>query len=310
MEISQLQCFIAVVEEGGFNRATTRLHRTQPALSYQIKQLEDELDVSLFIRRPRGICLTEAGRILLQHAQEVLESERRARRAVEVLSHGIVGEIRIGTINSVGIYFLPAILTRLQKKNPAARPTIMYRRAGEVIEALLANQIDLAVVANPGPDRRLNFETIIEERVSLVCGKGHPFFGKPSVKPSDLQGQRFVTLTVETPTGQLIRNHLAKLGVSVEVVVSTPNVDTVRKMVEVGLGVAFLPDMVTSEDVSCDGRPISAIARVEIRPPLTRRIVLVTWKKFQCSKSLHAFIEEIRWHGAHWKACVNAADRR
>src|SRR3989337_3484053 len=80
MELHQLQCFMAVIEEGGFNRATTRLHITQPALSYQIKRLEEELGVSLFHRRPRGISPTEAGRVLLQNAPDVIESVRRARR--------------------------------------------------------------------------------------------------------------------------------------------------------------------------------------------------------------------------------------
>src|SRR3972149_7158408 len=80
MELHQLQCFMAVIEEGGFNRPPPRLHITQPALSYQIKRLEEELGVSLFHRRPRGISPTEAGRVLLQNAQEVIESVRRARR--------------------------------------------------------------------------------------------------------------------------------------------------------------------------------------------------------------------------------------
>jgi LysR family nitrogen assimilation transcriptional regulator len=178
------------------------------------------------------------------------------------------------------------------------------------MEALLSSQVDVAVLANPRPDRRLNFETIIEEKVSLVCSKGHPFFGRTSVQPHELRGLPFISLTQETPTGMLVKDYLAKLGVSVDVVVSTPNVDTVRKMVEVGLGVAFLPDMVTSADVSCDGKPIDLISRVEVRPPLTRKIVLVTWKKFQCSQVVQAFLDELRWHGGHWKACVESRPRK
>jgi DNA-binding transcriptional LysR family regulator len=304
MELHQLRCFIAVIEEGGFNRATTRLHITQPALSYQIKRLEDELGVSLFNRRPRGISPTEAGRVLLHHAQEVLDSVRRAGGAVEMLSKGVVGEIRIGTVNSVGVYFLPPILKRLNEKYTMARPTVMYRRAGEVMDALLASQVDVAIIANPRPDRRLNFERIIEEKVSLVCNRNHPLAGRMTAKPQDLQGLNFIALTPETPTGQLVRDHLAKMGVSVNTVVSTPNVDTVKKMVEVGLGVAYLPDMVTTEDISCDGKPLGDLARVDIHPMLTRRVMIVTWKKFKFSPVIQAFMDEIRWQGSHWKGCV------
>jgi len=310
MELHQLQCFIAVIEEGGFNRATTRLHITQPALSYQIKRLEEELGVSLFHRRPRGISPTEAGRVLLQNAQEVIESVRRARRAVEVRSKGAGGEIRIGTVESVGIYFLPDVLTKIKEKYPMARTTVMYRQSGEVMDALLSNQVDLAVIANPRLDRRFNYETIVEERISLVCSNTHPFFGRSTVKPSELRGLQFISLTPETPSGQLIRDHLAKLGVSVDVVVTTPSVGTVRKMVEVGLGVAFLPDMVTSEDLSCSGKSLNQLARIDVRPPLLRRVMLVTWKKFQCSPVIQAFLDDLRLHGLHWKGCVEPWSRR
>ena len=97
MELHQLRCFLAVVEEGGFNKATSRLHISQPALSYQIKRLEQEVETSLFYRRPGGVNPTEAGRVLSRHARKVIEAVRRARSAVEELSEGVVGEIRIGT---------------------------------------------------------------------------------------------------------------------------------------------------------------------------------------------------------------------
>ena len=310
MELHQLQCFMAVIEEGGFNRATTRLHITQPALSYQIKRLEEELGVSLFHRRPRGISPTEAGRVLLQNAQDVIESVRRARRAVEMRSKGVAGEIRVGTVESVGIYFLPDVLIKIKEKFPMARATVMYRQSDEVMDALLSNQVDLAVIANPRLDRRLTYETIIEERISLVCSKTHPLFGRSTAKPNELRGLRFISLTPETPSGQLIRDHLAKLGVSVDVVVTTPSVGTVKRMVEVGLGVAFLPDMVTSEDLSCNGMSLNHLARIEVRPSLMRRVMLVTWKKFKCSQVIQAFIDDLRLHGTRWKGCVEPSSRR
>ena len=83
MEIHQLRCFLAVMEEGGFSRATTRLHITQPALSYQIKQLEQELGTQLFRRRPGGVFPTDAGRVLSQHAREVIEAARKALEKTE-----------------------------------------------------------------------------------------------------------------------------------------------------------------------------------------------------------------------------------
>lgn len=299
---------MAVVEEGGFNRATTRLHKTQPAISYQIKLLEAELGLPLFYRRARGISATEAGRVLFQHAQRITELVRQAQQALERLSDGVAGEIRVGTVNSVGIYFLPAVLRTMREKYPSARPTVLYRNSYEIIDALLANRVDLALVANPQPDRRLRQETIIVENVSLVCTQGHSFYGRTAIRPNELNGQAFATLTPESPTGQLVRDYLAKMGVTIEPVVSSDNVETVREMVEAGLGVALLPDMVTSRCFSCQGQRDGKFARVEISPPLTRRIVLVSWKQMEPSPAVAAFSEELRTHGALWRACVDEDD--
>lgn len=306
MELHQLQCFVVAVEEGGFKRATTRLGITQPALSYQIKQLEDELGTQLFHRRPTGVSPTETGRVLYDHAREMLEAVRRARRAVEELGAGVVGQIRIGTVDSVGIYFLPGVLGELRKKYPTVRPTVLYRTSDEVMDALLSDRVDLALIANPPPDRRLRQETVVEERVSLVCGRSHPYFGRKAIRPSELKGQDFVALSPESPTGDLVTKYLARLGVSVEPVVSTQNVETAKKMVEVGLGVGFLPDMVTSTEVACEPEPEhpGSLWRIEIGPPFARRIALVTWRNVEPSRAATAFIEELQRFGAEWKSCT------
>ena len=293
-----------MVEEGGFKRATSRLHVTQPALSYQIKQLEQELGAPLFHRRPAGVSPTEAGRVLYQHAREIMESVHRAQRAVEELAEGVVGEVRIGTVNSIGIYFLPQILWEMQQKFPLARPTVLYRDSDEIIDALLSGKVDLALVADPRPDRRLRQEAVLVERVSLVCGRSHPFFGRPSVRPSELEGVDFAALSQDNPTGHSIRKHLSRLGVHVEPVVSTDNVETVKKMAEVGLGVAFLPDMVTASEIACDDKTTGRLWRANVGPALTRRIALVTWKHFEPSRAVIAFMEELRRHGSEWKPCA------
>jgi len=305
VELQQLRCFVAVVEEGGFTRATSRLHRTQPAISYQIKQLEDELGQSLLHRKPRGIAPTEAGRVLLKHAREVFQTVRQAQQSIEGLSKGIAGDVRVGTVNSVGMFLLPDVLRDMRDKYPAVRPTILYRNSHEVLEALAANQVDAAVVANPPADRRLEAETILEEAISLVCSRSHPLCEAETVRPSDLTGVPFVSLTPESPTGELIRNYLTRMGVNVRPVVSTDNVETVRKMVEVGLGVALLPDMVTKDDIGCLGEPKGELCRIEVGPNLTRRIALLTWKQIKPSPAVNAFLEEIRAHCRRWKGCTD-----
>src|SRR5512139_2872523 len=184
--LNRLHCFEVVVEEAGFKRATSRLHITQPALSYQMKHLEGELGVQLFLRRPGGVSLTDAGRLLYAHVQRVSAAVRRAEEAVKELP--AVGEVRIGTVNSIGTYFLPQVLAAVHERHSATIPTLYRARSDDHIEALLANQVDLAILADPRIDKRLRYETLFEERVSLVASHAHPFSASPRVRPDQLAG--------------------------------------------------------------------------------------------------------------------------
>ena len=257
--------------------------------------------MTLFHRRPGGVSPTEAGRVLTQHAQSIMESVREARLAVEELADGVTGEVRVGTANSVGIYFLPHVLWSMREKYPVARPTVLYRHSNEILELLLSNRLDVALVANPRRDRRLQQEMIIEERVSLVCGRSHPFFGKEAVGHSDLRGLQLISLSAKSPTGQLIRDYLTQLQVEVEPVISTDNVETVKKMVEFGLGVAFLPDMVTRADILGNEGSSGKLTRIRVDPPLYRTISMVTWKHYERTKATCALMEEIRRHASEWQ---------
>ncbi len=303
--LNRLHCFEVVVQEAGFKRATSRLHITQPALSYQMKHLEEELGVQLFYRRPGGVTLTAAGHLLFTHVQRVSAAVREAERAVKELP--AVGEVRIGTVNSIGTYFLPQVLLTVHERHAATVPILYRARSDDHIEALLANQVDLAILADPRVDKRLRYETLFEERVSLVAGRTHPLFATRSLRLDQLRGAQVVSLSQQTPTGALIRKHLERLGVEVETVVSTEDTETVKRMIEMGMGIGFLPDMVTQRDVVSRSNPRGHLRRIQVEPPLTRRIMLVTWDDLPSSKAVAAFIDEVRrlsstWPGAAVKA--------
>ena len=299
MELRQLQCFIAVVEEGGFKRATARLGITQPALSYQIRRLEEELGVQVFHRGPGGITPTEAGRTLLQHAHQVLAAVTEAHQAVRELSGGVTGELRIGTIKCVGIYFLPQVLWEIRAKHPMVRPKLLYRDSEEILESLLAKQLDVALVVDPPPDKRLEQHNVFEEQISLVCGPKHAFYGRTSVDVSELEDVQLISLSPQTSTGALIRGYLDQLGLRVVPAISTDNVETVKRMVEEGMGVAFLPDMVTEDDVGLGGKP-ARLSRSRVEPTLSLPLALVAWRDTHHSLALEAFVAEVLRMGRTW----------
>ncbi len=301
MELHQLQCFIAVLEEGGFKRATARLGITQPALSYQIKRLEEELGIQVFHRGPGGITPTEAGRILLDHAHHVIGLVREAHESVRQLSAGVTGELRIGALKCVGQYFLPHVLSEIGAKHPLMRPKLLYREADDLYEALLARQLDVAMLVDPPPDRRLLFQDVFDERISLVSGRAHPFYGRASVEISELASTNFVALSARTAAGAACRTYLERASITVVPAVTTDNVETVKRMVEAGMGVAFLPDMTTADDVERDGMP-GRLWRSTVEPVLSLPLVMATWRDARRSLALDAFVETVlriarRWDG-------------
>jgi LysR family transcriptional regulator, transcriptional activator of the cysJI operon len=133
-----------------------------------------------------------------------------------------------------------------------------------------------------------------------VAGRTHPFFGAATVGRDQLQEAQMVALSQQTPTGALIRKHLARMGVEVEPVVSSDDIETVRRMVEMGLGAAFLPDMVTDRDLVTAANPQGRLSRCAVEPPLTRRVVLVTWSEVPASRAVAAVIEEARHQAGLW----------
>jgi DNA-binding transcriptional LysR family regulator len=218
---------------------------------------------------------------------------------VRELAGGVTGEIRIGTIKCVGQYFLPHVLREIRTKHPMVRPKLVYRDSDELLESLLANRLDVAMVADPPLDRRLSHQSVFEEQISLVSGPGHPFFGRPRVDISELKDVQFVSLSPQTSAGALVRSYLDRAGISVVPSVSTDNVETVKRMVEAGMGVAFLPDMATTDDVADGGQP-GRLSRSAVEPTLSLPLVLVTWRDFRRSLALDAFIDEVCRVGRQW----------
>jgi len=304
MELRQLKYLIAVVDEGSYGAAAARFHVKHKTIQDQIGKLEKELSLRLLLRGVGGFRLTSPGRVFIRLAQDVLRKVERAHWAMSDLKDGCVaGEIRIGTVDSVGIYFLPKVLQCMREKYPGVQLTVLYRSCDEIIKALLSDRIDVALVDSPRSDRHLKLETIVEEQVSLVCGHMHPLFNRKHVQPKDIEGLSVISLSDDTSTGRLVQRYLARLGVRVKRVAFTDNIQTAKKMVEVGLGVTFLPDMITSPDISCQGKSLGLLARIKLDPACNRRIVLATWKRSKTERSMASFVKEIKTYGSQWMPC-------
>lgn len=196
MELRHLRYFVAVAEEENVTRAARRLHLSQPPLTRQIQELEDELGVSLFERTGRSIRLTTAGRRFLREARAVLA---RVERAVAVMRDAATGPVTLLTIGyapSPTLRFLPQLLLRLRREHPQVRTVLRDLATDAMLEGVRRGELDAAFVVQAGTDaiRDLRFRPLVREEVVVAVAPDHPDAGKPSFSPAEIAQRPLVTL--------------------------------------------------------------------------------------------------------------------
>ena len=192
MELRLLRYFIAVAEELSFNRAAQRLHMTQPPLSNQIKQLEEELGVLLFVRTNRGVRMTEAGEALLEEARRILVQLEQTTRVVQRVGHGEVGRLTLGFVPSASNEVLPPILRTFRNRYPDVELFLREMRPDRVVQRLHDQQIDAGFLYLPLDDASLNIECVSREPLVLALPESHPLAARPRVELQALAEEPFI----------------------------------------------------------------------------------------------------------------------
>ncbi|TNF32555.1 MAG: LysR family transcriptional regulator [Deltaproteobacteria bacterium] len=296
MEIAPLKSFLVIAEEGHMTRAAQRLHLTQPAVSAQLKKLEDELGQSLFHRTPKGLVLTQAGTLFRSYVEDALMRLSDGAEALARLAGLEQGTLSIGGGATATTYLLPALLGRFHGRHPAIRIFVREQGSQSVIEAVLAGQLDLGVVTLPvdEPGPRLAVTPWMEDELRLIVPPGHRLEGRASFRWKDLAGSPLVLFEAQTSVRNLIDGRLAEAKTPVEIVMELRSIESIKEMVAQGIGAAFVSRYAlrgSESGLRCaDG-------------PLARRLGIVHRADRALSAAASAFLEEMQ-------ALENGADRR
>jgi DNA-binding transcriptional LysR family regulator len=192
IELRLLRYFAVVAEERHVGHAAARLFISQPALSQQIRALEEQVGVPLFVRHPRGMELTEAGGVLLGEAREVIARADRLEDTVDELARGESVGLRIGVPPGLDPALLPELLASLRESHPAAPIQVRELSTPEQLEALSAGGLDLGIVREPVEDTRLSRRTLLVEPLGASLPATHPLAGRGSLTLRELAGDVFV----------------------------------------------------------------------------------------------------------------------
>jgi DNA-binding transcriptional LysR family regulator len=192
MDLRRLRYFVAVAEELSFNRAALRLRISQPPLSNQIKQLEEELGVRLFERSSRGVRMTEAGEALLDEARRIFVQLEQTTRVVQRVGHGEVGRLTLGFVPSASNEMLPSILRTFRHRYPEVELFLREMRPDRVVQRLHDQQIDAGFLYLPLDDASLNVECVSREPLVLALPESHRLASKPRIALQALTEEPFI----------------------------------------------------------------------------------------------------------------------
>lgn len=243
MELRQIQYFIAIAELEHFGRASQRLRIAQPALSRQMRLLEAELGLSLFERLPRGVRLTEAGRVFLERVRPVMQQLDHATLQAKAAAKGQAGVLRLGVIEVAAWHGLvPDAIRRFRAGHPGARLVLSALTGVEQLEAIQQQQLDAGLMYNPPPDSGLAATPLERHRVMLAVNAAAPLASRDSVRLVDLDGEALLGFRRrESP--QLyddLQAALRRAGVTPEVTTEARREADLLALVSAGAGVALV----------------------------------------------------------------------
>lgn len=261
MHIETLKVFCDLVDLESFSLAAERNFVTQSAVSQQIRTLEEKYKRRLLerIRGRREVKLTAAGEVFYREAREVLEAYEHLNESLRGVVGKIGGTVKVATVYSVGLHELPSKVREFMTKFPAAKIDLEYSRTTRVVRDVLNGTVELGVLAFPEPKRGLTITPMPDNLLVLIAPPDHKFAARKKIKVSELNGQDFVHFERDVPTRKAMDKIFKANGVEVKKVAEFDNIETIKRAVEVGFGLAIVP-----EPTVIEARKAGTIAVIEL----------------------------------------------
>jgi LysR family hydrogen peroxide-inducible transcriptional activator len=248
MEVHQLRYFVAVAQLGSFSRAARRCFVSQPSLSQQIQKLERRLGHRLFERLGRQVLLTDPGRRLLERATAILSAIDDAERSVRESDAEAGGQLIVGSIPTIAPFLMPGVLGKFVRQSPRVEVTLQEDVTTHLIEAVVAAEMDLAVLALPVADERLHVEPLFTEPLHVVVSRSHPLGKKREVTLDDIRDERFIVLREMHCLGEQVLSFCRANGCQPRIACRSAQVATIQALIAAGQGISILPDMARRAD--------------------------------------------------------------
>ncbi len=287
MDLSQLEMLVATVEAGGVQKAAERVYRTQPAVSMALKKLEDELGAPLFDRSNRGAyILTPTGELLYASAKRILRMRDEAVAEISDLQHLHIGRIRIGANESTSSYLVPKFIHAFRQKFPGMMIEAYRQNSARLIQDIKDGTVDVAFISVSPEDKQIETFAVKDDELVLIVNPEHRLANSREVHIRDLGTETFIAHNVRSRSRDKVVDAFRQFETPLNISMEISTLDTIKKLVALKLGIAFVPLMCVEEEL---GR--RELVRVPVNGFSYKRTV---WLAHRGSDALSAAASEFR----------------
>jgi LysR family transcriptional regulator, transcriptional activator of the cysJI operon len=271
LNMHELNVFVEAAQTENFSVAAHRLYLSQPAVSLQVRNLEKQLGVELFRRHGRNVVLSDAGKVLLPMAQQILLQAKHIEEVMWGLQGMVIGELGISCSTTVGKYLLPRLIAGFRGHYPEVQVAVHVTGRRTAMDALLEGSADIAVVSSHVVHRDLEYQPFIEDQVVLIVPCDHPWADGRVIKAENLLECDFIMREPTAGSYEVLAEGLSDRGLNISdlrVVMTLGNAEAIEMSVEAGLGVAFVSRFVANR-----GLMLGRIAEVTVEGMSLARVI-------------------------------------
>ncbi|BBN59180.1 LysR family transcriptional regulator [Hydrogenovibrio marinus] len=264
----RLQVFYTVAKVLSFTKAAETLHMTQPAVTFQVKQLEEFFNTRLFDRTHNKISLTDAGKIVYDYAEKILDHYEKMNSEVRELTGEVTGSLLIGASTTIAEYLLPSLLGAFKKQFEEVNIRLQVGNTDAIVAMVENNMIDLGVVEAPVYNKNLEVEVCRLDEMVLIVPVGHPLSNRDKISVEDIRKYHYISREEGSGSRSVIDSYIREQGLSysdLNVVMELGSPEAVKMAVESDVGVAIVSRTTITKELK-----LATLKAIPLDPPLDR----------------------------------------
>ncbi|MCC3373120.1 LysR family transcriptional regulator [Cohnella sp. REN36] len=262
MNLDHIEAFVFVIHYGSFNKAADALFLSQPSVSARIQALERELDCELFDRSGKKIHLTEKGELFLPYAQEMLQSFRKGKQRLRV-EKSPPSALRIGSAPLAAGYLLPGLLPALLAMHPDVHLTVTTASSDEILDKVLNKELDIGFVRGLAHHPGVQSVRFYDDPIRLYAPPGHPFLGAEDVSLEEVANESIIQFECTSLDWLRVQRLFDRLASPPTAVYRVDNLETAKRLVMEGAGIAFLPELSVRQEAESGRIGVARLAELD-----------------------------------------------